>query len=134
MEIDVMILYHRKVRKLQRLYPLTWEQHFVAWMALMGEAWHEKDRTVTLEQAWHPASNADPEVSAVALRECGLIDTDHRVPENAWSEWFVVVEAALKAASDKGKMMANARWHPEDKTYSGASAAAEREPSSSRRA
>jgi hypothetical protein len=115
MDVDSHLLYHRKVRKLQRQEPERWPAILVAWLGLLGEAWRNRTRTVSLEDSWCPAmTTVSLEDAEAALREVDLIDHDGHIAEDSWDEWFGPVNRRVEA----GRNAAAARWDPNRNAYS----------------
>ena len=88
MDVDTHWPYHRKVRKLQRLYPERWPIYWCAYQALLGEAWAKCSRSLTLEDAWCPALPCEAAEARKALNAAGIVDAAGKVPAPSWQQWF----------------------------------------------
>lgn len=111
MDVDTRWPTHRKTRKLARLYPEHWPAYWTAYMALLGEAWWSKDRTVTLEDAFPAAMPCSLEDAQAALVAAGFLDDAGLIPESSWQEWFGPAWERIIAASERGRNAAMQRWH-----------------------
>lgn len=110
MDVDTKLLYHRRIRSLQRQHPADWPAYLVAYLGLLGEAWSSLSRDVTLEDAWCPALQCDLDAARAALEGVGLVDDEGRVPEEAWGDWFGPVEERIARMSALGKAGAAKRY------------------------
>lgn len=119
MDLDTRWLYHRKWRTIQREHPADWPSIAVAWLALLGEAWSNLSRNVTLEDAW-PAA-LDPGLLPKArevLTKARLLDRQGKVPQDTWEEWIGPTIRRMNA----GASAAAVRWG--NRTQSGGNATA----------
>lgn len=112
MDVDTGWAYHRKLRKLQRLYPEQWPTYWAAYMTLLGEAWAVGSRKLTLEEAWCPAMPCTVEEAEKALRAAAITDTANRVPIASWRKWYEPAARRITARREAGKVAAEKRWHP----------------------
>ncbi|MFH0917015.1 MAG: hypothetical protein V1912_11315 [bacterium] len=111
MDIDIGWAYHRKMRRLQRLYPDQWPMYAVAYWALLADAWRASSREVTFEESWCPAIPSTIEEAQVALERCGFIDSEGRIPPASWEDWFMPAADRVEAKRARGKHAADVRWH-----------------------
>jgi len=103
MDVDTHWPYHRKVRKLQLLYPNEWPVYWAAYMVLLAEAWATSSRHVNLEDAWCPALPCSPTEARDALVAAGITDRHWRIPTKSWDDWHGPVEARFEAYRERGR-------------------------------
>jgi hypothetical protein len=113
MDVDTRLLYNQRVRRLQRAHPDEWPAFVIAYLALLGEAWHGRSRDVRLADAWPAALRVDYELCRSALRRVGLIDRAERIPVDAWQDWFGPASRRFKAGRDAAAM----RWQCDGNAY-----------------
>ena len=107
MDVDTHWVYHRKWRQLQRQHPAEWPTMAVAWFALLGEAWSNLSRQVTLEDAWPAALGQQLLLKTrAALASVRLLDRSGRIPQDTWEEWIGPTVRRMNA----GARAAAVRW------------------------
>lgn len=112
MDVDTRLVYNQRMRRLQRAFPDEWPIFGMAYIALLGEAWHGRSRDVRLEDAWPAALRCDYERCRDALRDVGLIDRFERIPRDAWEDWYGPAAKRIIA----GRNAAASRWQREGST------------------
>jgi hypothetical protein len=110
MDVDTRWAYHRKARRLQRLYPTDWPTYMAAFWALLGEAWIAMSRDLTLDDAWVPAIPCTLEEAQAALTAAGFLDPDGRVPDRSWDDWFGPAYERTTKRKLSAKAAADVRW------------------------
>lgn len=110
MDVDTGWAYHRKMRRLQRLFPERWEVYAAAYWALLAEAWRIRSQEMTLEDAWCPALNCTTEEAQSALAQCRFVDGEGRVPPASWEDWVGPAIHRVEIRSEAGRKANEARW------------------------
>jgi hypothetical protein len=96
MDVDVHWVYHRRVRRLQRLYPDRWPCYWAAYMALLGEAWARGTRDMVLEDH---AGGPERHLRGGRRRRqvaAGVLDSRDASPRPRGRNWFGPAAARME--------------------------------------
>lgn len=116
MDIDTRLVYNKRFRALQRAHPADWANFGMAYIALLGEAWHGRSRDIKLEDAWPSALHCPLADARAALRTAGLIDRQDRIPIEAWEDWYGPAARRSQSAQNAAAIRWQDRTHARPQT------------------
>jgi hypothetical protein len=101
-DLDTGIAHDPKFRRLARLHPKLAAVAFTGYVGLLAESWRLGDRLTALD-GW-PEIIPWSEQAVRALVEVELLDSETRVPEQAWMAWYGVALAARRRRQAAGSL------------------------------
>lgn len=100
MDISTDIHDDPKFRRIQRRRPDHVAPAFLAYLALLGECWQERERLALDEDTWPITITYDPEVIATMIG-VGLLTDDRKITESAWAEYVAPALARIAAERER---------------------------------
>jgi hypothetical protein len=99
MDVSTSLPDDPKFRVLARRHPELLAAGGWVYVGLLATSWREGQR-LTLEEGWPALLPFDPAI-VDALREAHLVDDELRIPEHAWSEWYLVASTRRQLGRDR---------------------------------